>query len=101
MAKSTQGRRSRNRPTGESAVPEVPEIWKLLLQLRHDWRAAGIADEDVPPAMADFLMYNVLAMTVSNGLSEMAGEAIIARMRTVLEEFRNREPPFEGVPVQT
>lgn len=57
-------------------------------------RISGIPDEEMPPAVADFLLVSVLAMASESGLSDFAAEAIIGRMRLMLDKWRAGEPPF-------
>ncbi|MCJ2187886.1 hypothetical protein [Novosphingobium beihaiensis] len=70
-------------------------MWDLLKLLLADWRAEGITDEDVFPALADFLVMNLLAAGQANGVSEIAVKAIIERMQNTLEDWRQGNPPFE------
>lgn len=73
---------------------DYDRMWELLKLLLEDWRAEGMSDGDVFPALADFLVMNLLAAGRANGVSEMAVETIIERMRSTLDDWRQGNPPF-------
>ncbi|MEO1009589.1 MAG: hypothetical protein AAFX79_13585 [Planctomycetota bacterium] len=56
---------------------------------------AGVPPHEIPPAMADHLMYLVLVLGQPNGVGDLAGRTIIKRMRKTLDDWRACRHPFE------
>ena len=66
-------------------------IFPMLQHLTTDLQVAGVPDVEVPPAMADYMGMIALALAQEAGL-----EAIIGRLESMLDDYRNRRAGFDG-----
>jgi hypothetical protein len=75
---------------GDHEMDYRQTIVPMLQHLTTDLKAAGVPDVEVPPVMADYLGMIALALAQEAGL-----EAIIGRLEGMVEDYRNRRPPFD------
>ena len=74
---------------------EYDRVWEVLKMAVEEMKRSEIPDHEMPPAVADFLVYSLISMGKANNVSEEAVETIIERMRRTLEDWRFGNPPFD------
>lgn len=81
----------------EERINDYDRVWEVLKRAVDEMKAEGIPDHEMPPAVADFLMFAVIAMGQSSHLSAQAGRTIIQRMEQTLQDYLDGKYPFESL----